>query len=81
MLKAGLPVFSVILSSMINECFEVGVFPQSLKIARVTPLFKGGSKDSTNCYRPISIISPLSKLIEKLISKRLIKFLDKYMVS
>ena len=78
MLKAGLPILAPILSKLINECFEFGIFPQSLKIARVTPLFKGGSKDSSNCYRPISIISPLSKLIEKLISKRLVKFLDKF---
>ena len=78
MLKAGLPILSIILSNLINECFLDGIFPQSLKIARVTPLFKGGSKDSPNCYRPISIISPLSKLIEKLVSKRLIRFLDNY---
>ena len=78
MLKAGLPILAPILSKLINECFEFGIFPQSLKIARVTPLFKGGSKDSSNCYRPISIILPLSKLIEKLISKRLVKFLDKF---
>ena len=80
MLKAALPSLSLILTTLINECFSKGVFPQSLKIARVTPLFKGGSKDSTNCYRPISIISPLSKLIEKLVSKRLIRFLNKYKV-
>ena len=78
MLKAGLPILSLILTKLINECILSGIFPQSLKLARVTPLYKGVSKDSANCYRPISIISPLSKLIEKLVSKRLIRFLDKY---
>ena len=53
------------------------IFPESLKIARVTPIFKGGDSDQPNCYRPISVISVISKLMEKLISKRLIKFLNK----
>ena len=78
MLKIGMPSLSMILTDLINESFRTGSFPKTLKIARITPLFKGGSRESSNCYRPISIISPISKLIEKLVSKRLIKFLDKF---
>ena len=76
-LKLGSPALSGILSNFINECFAVGKFPQSLKVARVTPIFKGGANDIPSNYRPISILSVISKLIEKLTYNRLIKYLDK----
>ena len=78
MLKLGSDSLSTLLCGLINESFRDGIFPDPLKLARVTPLHKGGSKESPNCYRPISIISPISKLIEKLYSVRLISYLDKF---
>ena len=62
--KLGAPALANILSVLINQCFVLGKFPQSLKIARVTPIHKGGPKDINSNYRPISIISVISKLIE-----------------
>ena len=50
------------------------MFPKKLKTAKVTPIFKSGSKEKTNNYRPISVLSPFSKIFEKLIHKRLSKF-------
>ena len=47
-----------------------------LKIAKVTPTFKKGDKLDVNNYRPISLISNISKIIEKLIHKRLNSFLE-----
>ena len=41
-LKLGARSLSPTLSTLINECFSTGVFPKSLKIARVTPIFKDG---------------------------------------
>ena len=75
--KLGSPALSNILSDMINECFLSGIFPQALKLARVTPIYKEGPKDAPCNYRPISIISVLSKLVEKLTYNRLIKYIDK----
>ena len=75
--KLGSPALSTILTEMINECFISGIFPQSLKLARVVPIFKAGPKDLRSNYRPISILSVLSKLFEKLTYNRLIKFIDK----
>ena len=54
-----------------------GVFPDAYKIAQVIPLFKGGDKENPNSYRPISLLPTLGKLFEKVISTRVIKFLDK----
>ena len=49
-----------------------------LKIANIIPDFKKGDKEDYNNYRPISLISNLSKLIEKLAHKRLYNFLQKF---
>ena len=76
-LKNSSSALSPILAPLINEMFTSGYFPSSLKIAKVVPLFKAGKDNFRNNYRPISLLSPLSKLIEKLVYKRLLKFLNK----
>ena len=55
-----------------------GVFPNAYKVAQVTPLFKGGDAENLNSYRPISLLPVLGKLLEKIISVRTIKFLEKF---
>ena len=52
-----------------------GVYPDKLKIAKVIPIYKKGSKSDVSNYRPISILSCLNKIFEKLLCKRLYKFL------
>ena len=76
-LKIGSPALSNILSNLVNDCFSQGIFPNTLKIARVTPIHKGGAKDTPSNYRPISILYVISKLIEKLTYNRLIKYINK----
>ena len=49
-----------------------------LKVAIVTPIHKKGGSLDCNNYRPVSLSSNLSKLIEKLVHNRLYNFLDKY---
>ena len=48
-----------------------------IKIARVIPVYKAGSYTVMSNYRPISLLSIFYKLLEKLMYKRLIKFLEK----
>ena len=64
------------LIKLFNNCIEKAVFPDCFKIAKVTPLFKGGDKHDPNSYRPISLLPCLGKLLEKLLSKRFISFLN-----
>ena len=60
--------------------FTTGVFPDSIKTAKVIPLFKAGDKKSFSNYRPISILTQFSKILEKLFNNRLENFLEKYKI-
>ena len=61
-------------------CFELGFFPSTFKTAKVVPIFKSGNKHLVQNYRPISLLSCLSKVLEKLIKSRLLKFLTKHKI-
>ena len=63
---------------LFNLCLTQGVFPDSFKIALVTPLFKGGVRESPDSYRPISLLPSIGKIFEKIIATGLIDFFDKY---
>ena len=66
------------LCKVINLSFQTGVFPKCLKTAIITPLFKTGDKTNVSNYRPISILSPFSKILEKLMLDRLWKFINRF---
>lgn len=66
------------LTHIFNLCIQQGIFPDSLKKAIVIPIHKGGITTDLNNYRPISLTTQISKLLEKCIKNRLIKFLKKY---
>ena len=64
------------LAHIFSLSFKTGVFPDSLKIAKVIPIHKKDSKLIVSNYRPISILSNLNKILEKLMHSRVMKFLD-----
>lgn len=66
------------LSYFFTLSLNKGVFPKSLKTAIVVPLLKKGNPQLILNYRPISILSVLSKILEKIIHGRLLGFLQKY---
>ncbi len=65
------------LSHIINMSFAKGIVPKQLKIANIVPIFKSGPKNNFNNYRPISLLPAFSKIFEKIVSKRLVTFLEK----
>ena len=62
------------LQKLINQTFSQGQFPDCLKIAKVIPLFKSGGKTEVDNYRSILLLPVLSKVVEKIMYNRLIKF-------
>jgi hypothetical protein len=52
-----------------------------MKIAKVRPLYKKGEKQEVCNYRPISILSVFSKILERLVYNRLTSFVTKYTVT
>ena len=64
------------LAELINKSFQSGIFPDIFKIAKVIPIFKSESRVLCNNYRPISLLSNISKLIEKLMYKQVYSFLE-----
>ena len=58
-----------------NQSLIDRIFPTSLKIARVVPIFKNGNASTVSNYRPISILSVFSKVFEKIVHTRLEKYL------
>ena len=74
-LKGIIAVIVDPLVHIFNLSFLNGEVPNVMKIAKVIPLFKKGDNQDVNNYRPISLLSSLSKVLEKLIHKRTISFL------
>lgn len=64
------------LCHIINQCFVDGEFPSLLKISKVICLHKKGDIKELSNYRPISLLSVFSKIFEKLLASRIIKFLE-----
>ena len=59
-----------------NLSLTTGIFPEKMKIARISPIFKNDDKEQVSNYRPISILSVFSKILEKVIYKRTYNFLE-----
>ena len=68
---------STLLADIFNLSFSSGVFLSKLKIAKVIPVHKKESKLFYSNYRPISLLSNIDKIIEKIMYNRIYKFLDK----
>ena len=65
------------ISCITNICLMTGIHPDKLKLQKVIPIYKKGSKLSTANYRPISLLSNINKIVEKLVFSRVISFLNR----
>ena len=70
------------LSKLVLHIFRLSleerIFPDDLKTAKVTPIFKTSNENDFGNYRPISVLSCFSKILEKIMDKRLFNHLSKH---
>ncbi len=65
------------LVSIINKSFQLGQFPSALKTSKIYPKYKKGNSKTIENYRPISLISTFSKIIEKIALSRMLSHLKR----
>lgn len=78
LLKDDIDILCPILCNIFNHCLHASAYPCPLKKARVASIYKGGDPTDQSSYRPISVLSALNNLCEKILVARMHKFLDKY---
>jgi len=69
------------LTSIFNKSIETGVFPERLKIAHINPIHKKGNRQDISNYRPISLLSHIAKIFEKLLHKKIYSQISKLISS
>ena len=64
-----------LLKAIFNLSLQKGCFPEKLKIARVTPIYKADDVNEIGNYRPISALPCFSEILERIMHNRLFKYL------
>ena len=64
------------LTIIFNLSLSTGIVPDHLKIAKVIPIYKKADADIFSNYRPVSVLPCFSKILERLVFNRCIKFID-----
>ena len=77
-LKNCKPELSYILAELFNKCLKESCFPDFWKFSLVVPVFKNvGERSTAKNYRPVSLLSVVSKVFEKLVNDRIVDHLEK----
>ena len=77
-LKNYEPELSYILAKLFNNCLKKSCFPDCWKVSSVVPVFKNvGERSTAKNYRPVSLLSVVSKVFEKLVNNRIVDHLEK----
>ena len=76
LMKLALPYIENSLACLFSISIETSQFPDSWKVARITPIFKDGDNTVQSNYRPISVLPVISKLFEKLVFNQLYHYMN-----
>ena len=74
-MKDAAPVTAKPITYLVNLTISTGLIPAEWKDARVTPIFKSGARNDVNNYRPISVLPPVSRIMERAIQVQFLAFL------
>ena len=75
-IRDGASVLKIPITFIVNLSLSSGKVPDDMKVARVKPLYKKNSSLEAGNYRPVSILSIVSKILEKCVHSQLHQFLD-----
>ena len=75
LLELAVPAIVAPLNTLINRCFSESYFPDILKLAKVIPVYKNDDPHEISNYRPISVVSPIGKIV---LYKRIINYINKF---
>ena len=76
LLKYAVDIISYPLALIFNTSINTGIFPYDFKTAVISPIHKAGCKTECSNYRPISVLSSVAKIFEKLITQQLEIYLE-----
>ena len=76
LLKCCADILAASVATLFNASLVNGTVPTAFKLAHVIPLFKAGDPSIPTNFRPVSLLPILSKLLEKVVQKKLAQFLD-----
>ena len=78
-LKNCEPKLSYILAKLFNKCLKESCFPDCWKVSLVVPVFKNvGERSTAKNYCPVSLLSVVSKVFEKLVNNRILDHLEEF---
>ena len=76
LLKQTINNITLPITHIVNRSFITGIVPDQMKIAKVVPVFKSSDRSSIKNYRPISLLTSFSKLLEKIMYDKVMNFLN-----
>ena len=74
LLKEGANQLAIVLCRLFNMSLNTGEFPRAWKLANVIPLYKKNERTSVSNYRPVSVLSSVGKVLERLVFNALFDY-------
>ena len=74
-LKKSVDIYITVITFIINDCIENGIFPDDLKLADVSSIFRTEDSFKKENYRPVSILPHMSKFFERILYKQIDTFM------
>ena len=75
LVKDSAEVICATLIKIFNSSLQQVIFPEDLKNATISPVYKNGDKSDCSNYRPISVLSNVAKILEKIVYNQLISYI------
>ena len=80
LIKDNADIFAAFIFISFNKCIEQSLFLSKLKLANITPVHRKKLKKLKRNYRPVSILSNISKVYEKFILKQMSEYFESFFI-